>query len=61
MDVQPLKEYVLAQRKKIHQIQVCIEEARCKIVQIDSILEEILDTTSYFGGPDRKDSVDRNK
>ena len=26
MDVQPLKEYVLAQRKKIHQLQVCIEE-----------------------------------
>ena len=25
-----------------------IEEERCKIVQINSILEEILDTTSYF-------------
>ena len=48
MDVQPLKEYVLAQRKKIHQLQVCIEEERCKIVQIGSRLEEILDTTSYF-------------
>ena len=48
MDVQPLKEYVLSQRKKIHQLQVCIEEERCKVVQIDSRLEEILDTTSYF-------------
>ena len=48
MDVQPLKEYVLSQRKKIHQLQVCTEEERCKIVQIDSRLEEILDTTSYF-------------
>ena len=48
MHVQPLKEYVLAQRKKIHQLQVCIEEERCKIVKIDSRLEEILDTTSYF-------------
>ena len=25
-----------------------IQEERCKILQIDSILEEILDTTSYF-------------
>ena len=47
-DVQPLKEHVVSQRKKIHQLQVCIEEERCKIVQIDSRLEEILDTTSYF-------------
>ena len=48
MDIQPLKGYVMAQRKKIYQLQVCIEEERCKIVQIDSRLEEILDTTSYF-------------
>ena len=27
---------------------MCVEEERCKILQIDSILEEILDTTSYF-------------
>ena len=27
---------------------MCIEEERCKILQIDSRLEEILDTTSYF-------------
>ena len=29
-------------------MQMCIEEERCKILQIDSRLEEILDTTSYF-------------
>ena len=48
MDVQPLKEHVLTQRRKIHHPQMCIEEERCKIVQIDRRLEEILDTTSYF-------------
>ena len=48
MDVEPLKEHVLTQRRKIHHLQMCIEEERCKIVQIDNRLEEILDTTSYF-------------
>ena len=32
----------------MHQLQISIEEERCKILQIDSKLEEILDTTSYF-------------
>ena len=27
---------------------MCVEEERCKILQIDSRLEEILDTMSYF-------------
>ena len=45
---QPLKEHVLTQRRKIHHLQMCIEEERCKILQIDSRLEEILETTSYF-------------
>ena len=27
---------------------MCIEDERCKILQIDSRLEEILDTSSYF-------------
>ena len=27
---------------------MCIEEERCKILQMDSKLEEILDTKSYF-------------
>ena len=48
MDVQPLKENVLTQRRNIHHLQMRIEEERCKIVQIYSRLEEILDTTSYF-------------
>ena len=48
IDVQPLKEHVLTQRRKIHQLQMCIEEERCKILQIDTRLEEVLDTTSYF-------------
>ena len=46
--MQPLKEHVLAQRRRMHQLQMSIEEERCKILQIDSRLEEILDTTSYF-------------
>ena len=29
-------------------MQMCVEEGICKILQIDSRLEEILDTTSYF-------------
>ena len=32
----------------IHQIQIRIEYERCKILQIDTRLEEIIDTTSYF-------------
>ena len=47
-DIQPLKQHVLTQRRKIHQLHICIEDERCKILQIDTRLEEILDTTSYF-------------
>ena len=43
-----MKDHVLAQRRRMHQLQMSIEEERCKILQIDSRLEEILDTTSYF-------------
>ena len=43
-----MKEHVLTQRKRIHQIQIRIEDERCKILQIDTRLEEIVDTTSYF-------------
>ena len=32
----------------MHQFQGSIEEERCKVLQIDNILEEILETTSYF-------------
>ena len=47
-DFQPLKEHVLTQRRKIHYLKMCVEKERCKILQIDSRLEDILDTTSYF-------------
>ena len=43
-----MKEHVLTEIRKIHQLQICIEEERCKILQIDTRLEEILDTASYF-------------
>ena len=43
-----LKEHVVAQRRRIHQLQICIEEEICKILQMDGILEEILDIASYF-------------
>ena len=32
----------------MHQLQVAIEEERCKILQVDNQLEEILETSSYF-------------
>ena len=35
-------------RKKIHHIQLQIEDERCKFLQIDNMLEEIVSTTSYF-------------
>ena len=38
-DVQPLKEHALAQRRRIHQLKMCIEEERCKILQMDGRLE----------------------
>ena len=38
-DFQPLKEHVLTQIRKIHHLQMCMEEQRCKILQIDSRLE----------------------
>ena len=32
----------------MHQLQVAIEEERCKVLQVDSRLEDILETSSYF-------------
>ena len=32
----------------MHQLQVAIEEERCRVLQVDSRLEEILETSSYF-------------
>ena len=48
VNLQPFKEHVLAQRSKMHQLQVAIEEERCKILQVDNRLEEILENSSYF-------------
>ena len=48
VNIYPFKEHVLAQRSKMHQLQVAIEEERCKILQVDNRLEEILETSSYF-------------
>ena len=47
-DVRPLKKHALMSRKKIHQLQLQIEEERCKFLQINSRMEEIVSTTSYF-------------
>ena len=47
-DIQPLKEHALMLRKNIHKIQLQIEDERCKVQQIDTRLEEIVSTTSYF-------------
>ena len=32
----------------MHRLQVSIEEERCKVLQVDNRLEEILETSSYF-------------
>ena len=48
VNLQPFKEHVLAQKAKMLQLQTAIEEERCKVVQIDGQLEEILETSSYF-------------
>ena len=48
LNIHPLKEHVLAQGSKMHQLQVAIEEERCKVLQVESWLEEILETSLYF-------------
>ena len=32
----------------MHQLQVAIEEERCRVLQVENRLEEILETYSYF-------------
>ena len=44
----PFKEHILAKRSKMHQLQVAIVEERCKVLQVDNRMEEILETSSYF-------------
>ena len=48
VNLQPFKEHVLAQKAKMLQLQTAIEGERCKVLQVDSRLEEILETSSYF-------------
>ena len=48
VNLQPFKEHVLAQKAKMLQLQTAIEGVRCKVLQVDSQLEEILETSSYF-------------
>ena len=39
---------MLAQKAKMLQLQAAIEEERCKVLQVDGRLEEILETSSFF-------------
>ena len=48
VNLQPFKEHVLPQKAKMLQIQTAIEGERCKVLQVDGRLEEILETSSYF-------------
>ena len=55
VDLQPFKEYIMAQRVKMLQLQTALEEERCKVLQMDSRLEEIIETSTYF--VDRSEDV----
>ena len=48
LDLQPLKQHVLTQKTKMLQLQTAGEKERCKVLQIDGRLEEILETASFF-------------
>ena len=48
VDLQPFKEHILAQKAKVVHLQTALEEERCKVLQMDSRLEEIIETSSYF-------------
>ena len=48
VNLQPFKEHVLAQKTKMLQLQTAVEDERCRVLQIDGRLEEILETASYF-------------
>ena len=48
VNLQPFKEHVLAQKTKMLHLQTAVEEERCRVLQIDGWLEEILETASYF-------------
>ena len=48
VDLRPLKQHVLTQKTKMLQLQTAVEKERCRVLQIDGRLEEILETASYF-------------
>ena len=48
VNLQPFKEHILAQKDKMLQLQTSLEDERCKVLQIDNRLEEIMETSSYF-------------
>ena len=48
MDIEPLKNHALTLISKIHQMQLQIEEEMLKVQQVETRLEEIVSTTSYF-------------
>ena len=48
VNLQPFKEHVLAQKAKMLRLQTAIEEERCRVLQVDGRLGEILETSSYF-------------
>ena len=48
VDLQPLKQYVLTEKTKMVQLQTAVEKERCKVLQIDNRLEEIMETASFF-------------
>ena len=48
VNLQLFKEHVLSQKSKMLQLQTVVEEERCRVLQIDGRLEEILETASYF-------------
>ena len=45
---EPLKKHVLSLRSKIHQMQLQMAEEMLKFQQVETRLEEIVSTTSYF-------------
>ena len=48
VNLQPFKEHILAQKAKMLQLQTALEEERCKVLQIDTRLGEIMENSSYF-------------
>ena len=46
VNLQPFKEHVLAHKANMLQLHTVVEEERCKVLQMDGRLEEILETSS---------------